>query len=313
MDWIKSNFEKCLLALAALILLVLSGLLIFQVVTFQQVFKSVTDEVPHNPKIKIVEAAEIERAHAQIKEPAKWLDFMLDPERGFLLVSRQLIVRGDQLYDPRDAGMDLYPPIKNEWFYKYKLDILDTTILSQDTDQDGFTNKEEAAADTDPTDKNSHPPYTNKLRLKQWIHVTLPFIFKSYDSDEYQINPLNGRGSQFLKKGAQIAGTTYTITDFKELKTTNANGIEKDVSELKIVDSVSKKEVTMIRDKRVESPFSIALFHYLIEDKDLHVTIDQIFSLPQEPDKKYKLLSIDDKEATIQNEKTKELIKVPHL
>src|SRR5690242_18756109 len=98
MDWIKSNIEKCLLALAALILLVLSGLLIFQVVTFQQIFKSVTDEVPHNPKIKLVEADEIERAHAEIKEPAKWLDFMLDPERGFLLVSRQLIVRGDQLY-----------------------------------------------------------------------------------------------------------------------------------------------------------------------------------------------------------------------
>ncbi len=317
MDWIKANYEKFLLALAALLLLALSAVLIFQARGFSEVFQSVVTEPPRNNKIEPVDDKEIERAQGEIQTPDQWAD----AGHGSLFVSEKYLIRDDKPYNPYKGGEDMYPPIKNQWFADNHLNLLDPGVLSQDPDGDGFNNKEEWTAQTNPQDKTSHPPYTTKLRLKEWIHVRFQFVFKSYDGDpakldamEFQINPLGGKGSsQFLKKGEKIAGTSYTITGFEQKKFTDANGIERDVSELKIEDTAAKKKVTMVMGKQVESPNSLVVFKYLIDNTEFRVQIDQTFSLQPESDKKYKLLDTTPTEATIQDEDTKKPIKVPHL
>jgi len=49
------------------------------------------------------------------------------------------------------------------------------------TDSDGFTNAEEFAAGTDPSDKKSHPDYFDSLKLVMPLKETvLPFYLRSY-------------------------------------------------------------------------------------------------------------------------------------
>ena len=61
---------------------------------------------------------------------------------------------------------------------KFGLDAA-TADADADTDADGFTNAEEFAAGTDPSDKKSHPDYFDSLKLVMPLKETyLPFSFE---------------------------------------------------------------------------------------------------------------------------------------
>ncbi len=338
MDWIKAHYEKCLLALTALLLFALSGVLIFKTRTFNEVFAPVTSEPAHNNKVEKVDEAELVRVQEEIQTPAKWKIEDNGTPRGPLFVTYRYIIKDEKPYNPLDPksppfhyiavnGQNM--PIPNRWFTENKLDLLNQNILLEDPDGDGFTTGEEwigldpahpGAQSTDPNDKASHPPYTVKLRLKDWIHVTFPYIFKSYEGDpkkpatlELQLSPVSRRGSSpFVKIGDPIPGTNFKVVSFEPKKFTDANDLEKDISELKIVDTAGK-EIVLIFNKPAESPNSFAVFQYLIDGTVFRVQIGQSFSLQPEADKKYKLLDIKQTEAVIQDEKANKPITVPHL
>src|SRR5687768_18166071 len=44
-----------------------------------------------------------------------------------------------------------------EWFKKHRLDLNDPKMLEADEDADGFSNRDEFLADTDPRDPNARP------------------------------------------------------------------------------------------------------------------------------------------------------------
>src|SRR6266478_367111 len=73
------------------------------------------------------------------------------------------------------------------WFKKYNLDLTDPKMLDEDPDSDGFTNREEFLADTNPRDPNSRPGVAKGMRLKEFVRKDLPFLLKSVQGDSAQI------------------------------------------------------------------------------------------------------------------------------
>ena len=77
-----------------------------------------------------------------------------------------------------DADDDGLP---DEWERRFGLSPSNSGDADEDLDGDGFTNREEYEAGTDPSDRHSHPDYLDSLKLKLPLkQTTLPFYLRSY-------------------------------------------------------------------------------------------------------------------------------------
>lgn len=77
-----------------------------------------------------------------------------------------------------DADDDGLP---DEWERRFGLSPNNSGDADEDLDGDGFTNREEFEAGTDPTDRNSHPDYLDSLAVRLPLkQTTLPFYLRSY-------------------------------------------------------------------------------------------------------------------------------------
>jgi len=316
MDWIKKNSEKFVLLLLSLALLGVSVLLFLNGRSFLATFDSLKNEVRQNNNVPALDIKPMEDAQASLAKPASWAG----GHAGSLFVSRKYILQDGVLIDPFDpkTGRMLHPPIPNEWFIKYNLDITDPDVLTQDPDSDGFSNLDEFTAGTDPLDKNSHPAYITKLKLVKFIKVPFRLIFNARpDADSFQINTIDvHQPSQILKIGDQIQGTKFKIIKFDEKKFTDSNDIEHDISELTIQHIETGDKVVLVYNKQADSPDSYAQFKYLWDTNPqtsvFSVKKDHEFSLKPDTDVKYKLIDINEHEAVIQT-KTQDQIKIPLL
>lgn len=307
MDWIKKHYERALLGVLALALIVCSGWLIWQALSFPANFaerNSVKkpDNTIKSPEIKAVEAASLLASN-----PHSWT-----PHEGSLFVSRPYVVKSDKLFDPLEGGEELHPPIKNAWLIKYNLDYADPDIKNEDPDKDHFTNLEEFLAQTDPTNENAVPPYYTKLRLTKFDPK--PFRLKfSGTPDEGQTFTINTRDlggrTQFLKLGDAIEGAPYKVLSY-QAKTVNRNDMDVDVSELTIQNTETGQKIILVYDKEADDPTSYGEFLYLYDNSKLRVKKDDEFTLSPDKSKKYKLIDISAQEAQIEDLETGQKIRI---
>ncbi len=151
--------------------------------------------------------------------------------------------------------------LPDEWEKKFGLNP-SVADADQDADGDGFTNAEEYAAGTDPSDKKSHPDYFDSLKLQLPLKETvLPFYLRSY------IKTPNGMKLEFFdpKKrndygtlgkaysvfvGSDIGDTGYVAKSFeqksKKVKIAGSNvNRDVDVSFAIITRKDDKKDVVV--------------------------------------------------------------------
>ena len=96
----------------------------------------------------------------------------------------------------------VHAPVPNEWFEKYALPIEDADALEQDPDKDGFNNLDEWQGNTDPTNAESHPDYTTKLRWSPLPKNRSRTVSRPRTKDKFGINSVNqSEPTQFLKVG----------------------------------------------------------------------------------------------------------------
>ena len=312
MDWIKKNYDRFALLVLALALLGSSGYLAWQSQQFPNSFSSVTTPVPHSSKLPAIDDGPLNAARESLAKPAAWSE----THPGSLFVSLPYIVVNGTLVNPAESDIDLHPPVKNKWLIDHHLELLDGNVLNQDPDGDGFSNLDEFVGATDPNDKNSHPGYLTKLRLKEWIRVQFRLKFAAYDESSFQINTLDLRQpSSFVKLGETIPNTKFKILKFTPKKVADpGTGGEKDVSELTIQNLETEENVTLILDTVVNSPDSYALFKYLWDNSEMRVKREGKFVIKPETDVEYKLVDIHENEAVIRSLKNSGPdIKIPRL
>lgn len=309
MDWIRQNFEKLIVLLIGLALL-LSAVLLFQKVQgFNATFTSLRSP-EKTAGVEPLDLSVIDTARAMVATPATW------EKTGPVFNSRPYIVKDGALVDIlEDGAVALHDPIPNSWFIQYELDILDPGVPEQDPDQDGFTNAEEYTAKTNPIDPKSVPSYYTKLRLEEYISQPFRLLFAQYTGDTYQVNTLDVRQpSQFLKKGDMIAGTKYKIVDFEKKSVINeATGANQDVSELTLENTETMQKIVLPVGVAVNSPDSFAKFKYLWDGSSFQKKKDEEFSLKPEENVRYKLKDVFDQGAEIEVVGTGEVIQIPKL
>lgn len=307
MDWLKKNYERVLLGVAAVALLACAGLIISNVQSFPDQFAGRDSTKPRNSTIPSYQVGALESSDNKLKSPRNWT-----PHDGSVFISRPYVLKDGMLYDPLEGAEDLHPPIKNSWLINHDLPYWEKDIREQDPDEDRFSNLEEFLGGTDPRNANSHPPFHTKLTLVKFI--SKPFRLRFTGSPDggqtFTINALDTNSrTQFLEKGQMIKGTPYKLLSFTSKEVTE-NDIVKDASELVIENTETGTKITLVANKIANDPTSFGEFLYRYDGTTFTVQKDNEFSLKPNEDQKYKLIDISETEAVIQDQKTKEQIKI---
>ena len=174
---------------------------------------------------------------------------------------------GETQTEPEKAVVDADGDgLPDDWEKKYGLDVTQNDA-DADKDGDGFTNAEEYAAGTDPSDKNSHPDYFDSLKLVLPLKETvLPFYLRSYMKtpngmkleffDPKRRNDYGKNGYRYsVLVGEAIGDTGFTAKAFeqkeKKVKIKGSN-VERavDVSAVTIVRKKDGKELELALDEK---------------------------------------------------------------
>jgi hypothetical protein len=309
MNWLRANYNRAALLAAALFLLLCSIFIFLSAASFNEKFSAAQNASPPRSVRPAGKASEIADALQDLQTPPQWTlagpSGLFVPEKHFIDATGQPATLQTTL---------LHPPVPNEWLEEFGLPITENDVLVQDADDDGFNNLDEWQGRTNPTLKDSHPPYVTKLKLKSFVQQTFPLIFSSSIGDTYAINSTDpGAPTQFLKLGDRVAGTKFKITGYTEKYDTDKYGTTIDVSELTLEQVENHDRVTLVKEKPAISPESVANFLYTWggSEQNLAVKKDQEFSLRPLEEIKYKLLDVQpDKAVIINTRKPNERIEI---
>lgn len=306
MDWLRANCDRAAVIVAALVLLV-SAIFIFKsAAQFRNNFV-LQPAPPPKPAAPPRKAVELEQAIERMRQPAQWTT----SGRSGLFVPEKYFIGANGLPATLQTT-EVHPPVPNEWLDQFGLPITDADVLTQDPDNDGFTNLEEWQGHTNPTDPKSHPGYVIKLKLRSFVQEPFRLVFASWVEDTFALNTSDLREpTKFVKIGDTVRATKFKIAKFTEKHQPDRFGTEQDVSELTLQNIETGENITLVKEKVMISPESVANFVYPLRNpSEFSVKKDQEFSLPPENDIKYKLVDVTAAGAVIVNTKTNERIEI---
>ncbi len=216
--------------------------------------------------------------------------------------------------DPMEDG------ITAGWKIKYGFPIDDSKVADADPDNDGFTNREEFLARTNPLDPNSRPPIIVKLKIAHYTKVPFRMVFKAANklSDgtiQFQINLLDvsRNRTRFVKKGDETEG--YKVGDYRERIVQefnkSINGMENvNRSELDMTNIKLGELTTLVLNTEKESDESRVAFSINVPGKAVEpseVKRGDSFKLD---DKTYQVLKASPQKATIKDLASGETIEI---
>ena len=311
MTWVKENYDRFLLALAAFILFVCAVILFVQARSFKSVFASLNDQVTKNTTIPPVSVEKIAAENQKLKTPDTWKPRTSGDRRIQVFVSAPYIEKTEidpnggepkvTLVDPMDGdiGNMIHPPVPNRWILDNKQELLSPTALQDDTDGDGFNALDEYLGKTDPNDKNSHPAYITKLFMKEFRRIPFRLLFAARNGETILMNTLDGDdATQFLKKGDLVRGTKFKITDLK-IQSEKIEGIMKDTSVVTLTNTETGEKIELPKEKEVDSPTTYAVMTYVWIGKDFALKKGQEFTLKPEDNVKYRCVDLNATEVSI--------------
>jgi hypothetical protein len=300
MEWLVKNYERVAL-IAAIAILLLSGIALFRsAASFGEQFADLQTPRTQRPASPPGKANEVRDADQHLNQPPQWT---FSGRSGLFVPEKHFIAANGEPATLQTT--EIHPPVPNEWFEQFGLAIADADALDQDPDGDGFSNFDEWQGHTNPTEKDSHPDYLTKLKLKSFSQEPFRLVFSSRTEDTYGINTIDlKQPTQFVKIGDTIAGTHFKIAKFAEKTVQDKYGTDQDVSELTLENTETKEQLTLVKERVAVSPESVATFVYSWKERhEFVVKKDQEFSLPPETDIRYKLIDVQPNRAVVASSK----------
>jgi len=178
-----------------------------------------------------------------------------------------------------------------EWFLKYGIDSKNPAMLDADTDGDGYSNREEFLAGTNPLDANSMPGMIDGLVMKEMKDVRVPVILREVKGGKARVERLDTPGMEELQEGSTPAGLPYRVTAIKHEVKADKHGVYSDVSQITLENPATKESVVLVRDLPARSSETHAV---LVGPGGVEQTVrvDEVISLPGQKDKKFKVLEL---------------------
>ena len=196
------------------------------------------------------------------------------------------------------------------WCRRYGLDPKDPAMLDADPDGDGFTNREEYIAGTNPLDPHSMPGMLDGITMKELKDVRVPVILREVKGGKARVQRLDTPGMEEWEQGTAVKGLPYRVTAVKQEVKADKHGVFSDVSRVTLENSDTKESVVLIRDlpARSNETHAILVGPGGVEQK---VHVDEVIELPGQKGKKFKVLELRPEQVVIEEIGTRRPLTIP--
>jgi len=201
------------------------------------------------------------------------------------------------------------------WFKKYGLDLNDPKMLDADPDGDGFTNREEFLANTNPLDSNSHPPYTDPgrvLKLKEYNEARLPIMLEAIDGEKAKLKRTDGDGKwESVKTGDTVHGLPLKVVKIEARHEIDKTGEPVDLSQVTLEDATTKEKYVLMNNMPAKTSASNAVLTTNDGKSSLKVHRGDVFTFPTEGGKNYKVIDMSQDQVVLQQVDNQKMWTVP--
>jgi hypothetical protein len=180
------------------------------------------------------------------------------------------------------------------WFKKHNLNLSDPKMLDEDPDGDGFTNREEFLADSDPHDKNSRPGIHKSIRLKEYREVRLPFELDGIDGDKARLKRTDEPNAKpiTVKEGDTIKGLPYKVVRVEAKQDYDKAGVMTDFTQVAFEDTGTKEKVVLMKNLPARTAATSAVLVSPDGKTTMTVHRGDVFSWPEEQASRYKVIDL---------------------
>ena len=318
MEFIKTNYDRVLMVVAALLAVVFGGMLALKAMGLKSEF----ERPAAVPKSEFGESGEeaIAGAAKHFAGDFAWSSPTMEgvPQKPLpLFVPVPIYVKNGveiDLLDPQSP--DIRPPIKNAYIFEHRLDGGRSDLNTLDLDGDGFTTEEEfLSGKTDPNDPQSHPALTDKLFVAEIKTDTYRLSYRTGDNPEgdfgvreetdlFLTDPPRDqprKKSHFIRMNVEFGAhpgheKRYKITAFeqKEVPARIGDGVNK-IGIVTVADAQGAPFKLEQREARVVNTH-YALFHYSLPAVDATLARaykqGEKFKLPGAPELEFEVLEV---------------------
>ncbi len=328
MSWLSTNYEKAALGAAAAVALGLAYLGWSKFSSTEEDFSSVLKGSGSNASA-VKDADLIPKAINSITLDRDWKQAVAGERPVDFFTGIPLFVakaEPDKVLDPITGPM-IHDPIPNTWWIENRIDPGFADSPLRDPDKDGFNNRDEFKAGTNPNDAKSIPSLIAKLKYIKdeslgWVVIprqpdgkNVPF---RYQDTKGQVNntgmiELVKPGDIFFAKAPVAGRFKYIGLTVKKEPIKGAEGETKDVEYAQIEDQRPNKKGTIyefpaplsdlrLRDyQKFDRTAVFSLEAVGEEGKEFKIEENTAFALPENAEKKdYFLKSVTPQSITVE-------------
>jgi hypothetical protein len=195
------------------------------------------------------------------------------------------------------------------WFKRYDL-TSDPAVMDQDADSDGYSNREEFLAETNPRDPKSLPGVLDTASVKSVNEVTVPLILREVKGGKARVQRMDTNAEEELVSGAQPKGLPYNVTAVKHEVKADKHGVLSDVSNVTLENVGTKETVVLIRDLPARSSET----HAVVvgpngQEKKVH--LDDTVEIPGMPGRQFKVIELRPDQVLVEEIGTKRALSIP--